>query len=344
MKKILLATTMLAATAGFAAAEVTLSGDARMGVINNHVTARDGNDDTAFTSRARVTFNLSGESDSGLSFGASFRADNASSASSGAAGSVFVSASGFTVSMGDVDGAAAAAVGQVAGVGMTGLGDHNELIYVANGGLGEIFNDNDAPLAARKGLTGDPSVLVQYTSGGMSLYGSVTNPGHSVKNGEVAIAEGDAYALGAAYTMDAYTFSLGYEDLSVTEIAGPGSLDITHVVLGTNATFGQISVSGRYAKGDVDANGVALADIAQSALSATYTMDAVSVTAFVSSKSIEDTAGANILSVDAMGVGASYDLGGGASFIGGISKLEVQAGAAAAEDDTAFDLGMSFSF
>jgi outer membrane protein OmpU len=337
MKKILLATTMLAATAGFAAAEVTLSGDARMGVINNFVTGVDGNDDTAFTSRARVTFNMSGESDSGLSFGASFRADNSNAASAGRAGSVFVSAGGFTVSMGDVDGAALAAVGQVAGVGMTGLGDNNELIYVANGGLDGIFGEGD-DITARAGLTSDPSVLVQYTAGDLSVYGSVTNPGYSVEG-----FEGDAYALGAAYTMDAYTFSVGYEDLSVTEIAGPGSMDITHVVLGTNATFGQVTVSGRYGSGDVDVNGVAIADIAQSALSATYAMDAVSLTAFVSSKSIEDAAGANVLSVDAMGVGASYDLGGGASFVGGVSKLEVQNGAAAAQDDTAFDLGMTFS-
>ncbi|MBC7677185.1 MAG: hypothetical protein H7173_14205, partial [Rhodoferax sp.] len=35
MKKILLATTLLAATTGFAAAEVTLSGDARMGILSN---------------------------------------------------------------------------------------------------------------------------------------------------------------------------------------------------------------------------------------------------------------------------------------------------------------------
>jgi outer membrane protein OmpU len=341
MKKILLATTMLVGTAGFAAADVTLSGDARMGVINNAVTGLDGNDDTAFTSRARVTFNMSGESDSGLSFGASFRADNANAASGGRAGSVFVSAGGFTVSMGDVDGAAQAAVGQVAGVGMTGLGDANEIIFVGAGGLdGDVA---DAVGFSGAALTSDPTALVSYTAGAVSLYGSVSNPGYSFTAGGDDF-EGDAYAVGAAYTMDAYTFSLGYEDLSVTEIAGPGSADITHLVLGTNATFGQISVSGRYGSGNVEVNGVDAADIAQSALSATYTMDAVSVTAFVSSKAIESPTGENVLSVDAMGIGASYDLGGGASFIGGISKQEVQRGDLAARDDTAFDLGMTFSF
>ncbi|MEY4872790.1 MAG: hypothetical protein RLZZ563_2120, partial [Pseudomonadota bacterium] len=62
MKKILLATTMLAATAGFAAAEVSLSGDARMGI-----TKVDGSD-AVLNHRARVKFSLSGETDNGLSF------------------------------------------------------------------------------------------------------------------------------------------------------------------------------------------------------------------------------------------------------------------------------------
>ena len=77
MKKVLLATTMLVAGASIAAAEVTVSGDARMGVVNNFA------GDTSFNSRARVAFALSAESESGLSFGASFRADNALGASSG---------------------------------------------------------------------------------------------------------------------------------------------------------------------------------------------------------------------------------------------------------------------
>ncbi|MEY4697508.1 MAG: hypothetical protein RIT14_1936, partial [Pseudomonadota bacterium] len=56
MKKILLATTILVGTAGFAAAEVALSGDARMGIVNNGT-------DTTFSSRARVSFTMSGETD-----------------------------------------------------------------------------------------------------------------------------------------------------------------------------------------------------------------------------------------------------------------------------------------
>ena len=54
MKKILLATSILAATTGYAAAEVAVSGNGRMGIVY------DGND-VQLSSRARVQFNLSGD-------------------------------------------------------------------------------------------------------------------------------------------------------------------------------------------------------------------------------------------------------------------------------------------
>ncbi|MEI2688029.1 MAG: porin [Cypionkella sp.] len=107
MKKILLATTILAASTGFASAEVALSGSAYMGLLNDF----GAGDDTIFISRARVEFTLSGETDGGLAFGASFRADNARngfglSANNGTAGSVYISGAFGKLSMGDVDGAA----------------------------------------------------------------------------------------------------------------------------------------------------------------------------------------------------------------------------------------------
>ena len=68
MKKVLFATSCLVAFAGAAAAEVAVSGDGRMGMVY------DG-DDMQFSSRARAKFTMTGESDSGLAFGAAFRVD-----------------------------------------------------------------------------------------------------------------------------------------------------------------------------------------------------------------------------------------------------------------------------
>ncbi|WP_439563477.1 porin, partial [Roseinatronobacter sp.] len=68
MKKLLLASTALVMSAGVASAQVALSGDARMGITYDN--SRDAK--LQFSSRARVTFTLSGETDTGMAFGASF--------------------------------------------------------------------------------------------------------------------------------------------------------------------------------------------------------------------------------------------------------------------------------
>lgn len=66
MKKILLATTMLVGTAGFAAAEVSFSGSAEMGVGNSV----DAGADFVSYSGATLDVTFSGTSDNGLEFGA----------------------------------------------------------------------------------------------------------------------------------------------------------------------------------------------------------------------------------------------------------------------------------
>ena len=83
-----------------------------------------------FSSRMRLLISMSFESDLGLTFGGSFRADNAADANDGLAGSVFVSGDFGKLAMGDVSSAAEAAVGNISGVGYTGLGDLNETFYL----------------------------------------------------------------------------------------------------------------------------------------------------------------------------------------------------------------------
>lgn len=342
MKKVLLATSALVMTTGFAAAEITISGDARMGLHNGFVLGT-GDDETGFTSRARVKFTLSGETDSGLAFGGSFRADNAGNAASGHAGSVYISGAFGKLSMGDVDGAATAAVGHIDGVGLTGLDDLNESTYFANGGLGDVTDLESLGEAAS--VTDDPTALYEYTTGGFGLYISATQPRYAFdSDGAGDMWEGDAYALGANYTVDAYKFSIGYESLDLNDLDSTDSVGVDQWVLGADATFGSFTVKARYGQGDVESGGVAAADFEQLGLSGTYSVDALSVTAYVQNKQYSFPTGANIEEIQAIGIGASYDLGGGASVVGGIAQLESQSFAAPSEDDTAFDLGLSFSF
>lgn len=296
MKKVLLASSILALSAGFASAEITLSGDARMGIVSDFaaggVTSGFVAGKSQFTSRARVKFTLSGETDGGLSFGASFRADNASSAASGDGGEVFISGAFGKLTMGDVDGAAQQAVGNVDGVGLTGLGDLNEATYIAAG---------DG--------TSDPTAAYEYSAGAFTGIITVTNP-----------AAGDsAYALGFKYSAGNYSASLGYED---------NQAGITHVIVGGTATFGAIAVKANYGQADAGAG-----SLSQYHLSATYTADALSVTAFYGDEKDFGALGNGV----AYGLGASYDLGGGAKVVGGYAKNDTTS-------DDSYDLGVSFSF
>ncbi len=143
MKKILLATTMFVAASAAAHAEVTLSGDARMGVTAG------GGADAAFSSRARVRFTAAVETDGGLSLGATFRAQDAAAASGGTAGAVSISGAFGTLSMGDEDSAANTVVGNVSGVGYTGLGDKNELGYLGGKSTNVLYTYTAGAVTAR---------------------------------------------------------------------------------------------------------------------------------------------------------------------------------------------------
>lgn len=340
MKKVLLATTVLAMSATVAAAEVSLSGDARMGVAYNSEAANE----VGFTSRARVTFNLSGESDNGLSFGASFRADTAAEASrrgyvetagaasrdvngmpSQAAGSVFVSGAFGKISMGDVDGAAEKVNGDVYGVGLTNLGDSNENTFLSN-----------ASAADRT------AVRYDYTTAGFTFALSADNPQndprtvggvYSTTNGHNT---GNAYSVGVAYAVDAYKFGLGYETRNIVSAAGGADLKLKQeqVIASAEGTFGDVSVKAVY--GDFDNASLDK----QYGLSAQYKVDALTVAGF---HRVEDIAGATTGKNKFTGIGASYDLGGGAAVVGGLVDVNRPAGAFLA-DETRADLGLSFKF
>ena len=183
MKKILLATSMLAATTGFAAAEVTTSGSARMGVVYDSLSG-----DTVFSSRVRVVFNMVGTTDGGLEFGASVRADQSGQGGTNNGDStVYVAANGFKLTMGDVGGAADALVGQTSGVG-----------YGPNDGLHEI------------GFIGTTktAVYAEYTTGALTF--GISSGQTTAVNSEVSVA--------VKYSTDAFSVALGYEDAGTRDM------------------------------------------------------------------------------------------------------------------------------
>jgi outer membrane protein OmpU len=329
-----------------------------MGIAYNNATATGaalaaGTRSTSFTSRARVQFNIAGESDSGLAYGGSFRADNAAGAAVGTAGSFFISGAGMRLTMGDTNGAAENAVRDLAGVGLTGLGDLNETTFLGN-------NANQRPTAR-----------FDYTIDSLTLSLSVSNPGVTNR----------VLSVGARYTMDGLTFGLGVEQATLTagtnaaatvcvDAAGAAQPPIaagtacpagqrtvvagtrvaaatgkqTHVVASVGYTmngitgtlvYGRLTTAAVTAAQNTPGTGVAIASTSanQYGLSVSATFDATNVTAF----GRRDFAGNRHI-----GIGAQYDLGGGAFIEGGIVNTNFSA--AAARNRTQADLGVRFQF
>ena len=314
MKKILLATSILAATTGYAAAEVAVSGTGRMGIVY------DGND-VQFSSRARVIFDLSAESDNGLSFGASFRADQAGGANGNTdmgAGTVWVSGGFGKLAMGDVVSAGEAALGDLSAVGYTGLGDFTDIPYI-NGDDGNDFDGTGA--------------LYSYSAGAIGFHVGVTD---GSDNDPTTVDADASYSIGASYGTDAYSVALAY-------LAGqPGNDQAEEIILGGSTTFGAAKVKAYYADFsdtlvDVNGDGVPDGEADKSfGLSVDYSMDATTLTAFVRRDEGTDLAAVD-RSFDTFGLGVAYDLGGGAALKAGVVDTDYN-------DDTIADLGITMSF
>lgn len=346
MKKVLFATTALvmSMTAGVAVAEVAVTGDARMGLIY------DGND-AQFSSRARVRFTLTGESDAGLSFGGSFRVDqqddSGGKASNGTAGSVWISGTYGKLEMGDTVSASEAAIGDLYEVGYTqgGFGyDVEEISYLTGDGA----NTDQGP-----------NILYSYTIDRFELYASAsdgsdsawpTTVGANADDADDAWSDDVAYSVAAKYNAETWWVGLGYAKHDEAD----------EISLGAGATFNNFTVKGVYVDysdrftvwldssdgnfapivGDLD-NGYMLDKTF--GLSADYAMDAVTIGGFWRRDEYKsdwiDAAGNDYddQEFDSFGIGAEYDLGGGATLAGGIIDTDYL-------DDTVADVGVRFTF
>ena len=335
MKKILLATTMLTATAGIASAEMSITGTARMGVVSDIVTSFDANGqsvhgydakgnaigaiEAAFSSRFRVEFTGSGTTDGGLTFGATARADNSPIgvsfdsqsqlvAGGGAtgnrwttAGTVYLAGSFGTLTMGDTGNAADDLVGQVAYVGYTSLNSWNEIGNLDRNltGVEYSYSMNGFTFALGSGQTFNPEASFLDGVGGLNS-----------TNGAALYDQNGFWAIGAKYATDVFSVALGYQTSNAGDI---------------------VSASGSYTAAGFTGI-VKIADDSRFsetlwALSAQYAMDGgIGLTAYYNhdqdgsplglGTAPDTTAGA------AYGFGASYDLGGGASVVGGIAQRD----------------------
>ena len=382
MKKILLASTALIASAGFAAAEVVVGGDGYFGAAlstydgDGFFETRNNEGSTyVFVYDLDIDFTATGTSDSGLTFGASVDLDDAASNTAskqtfltsasidpvtgqlvttsssaitglsnntqgplGYEGEIFVSGDFGTLTMGDVDGATEQVVGDLAGVGLTGLGDLNEMIYLVDG--------NAQP-------DGSPLALYEYTVEGLTL--------------GLGVTDDKSWNVGAGYETDMFSVGIGYEsvkDGAAVTIYQPGTFAPTvnsqgNVVLGSSGvgglaintpddahqtigqasvTFAGVTLKGAYGLIDLENAG----DMAQYGISASYGMDAITLTGFWRGTEFDfDNSNINDQTNNFFGLGLAYDLGGGLAIETGVAQADFEE---LKSNVVIADFGLSFNF
>ena len=131
MKRVILTTTSLVMAGGMAAAEVSISGFAEMGVSGSK-----GND-AKLHKDIDIGFDASGATDTGLSFGLSIDLDNTPGGSDAydAAGNVHLSGAFGTLTLGDTDGAFDKALSEVGSGGAIADDHTGHAGYDGNSGL-----------------------------------------------------------------------------------------------------------------------------------------------------------------------------------------------------------------
>ena len=339
MKSILFATTALVATAGIASAEVTLSGQAEMGIFNSgyDLANREENDDTQFFTDLDVTFTMTGEADNGLTFGATIDLDEAADYNNpgrferpGDQGgeNMFVSYGGATLTMGDTDGALDARVPEMALAGGS-LADDETIHLGFNHSDGFDFDTGGVGLSL-DGFGDGQIARFDYAYQGFtfSLSGEQVANGADVDDfGNTIWGLGVSWS-GAVSTVD-LTVGLGYQTLE-------DAADIT-TVAATAGFGGGFSAGLTYTKANVEEEFFA-DDIEHWGIGFGYEMNAVAVGLNYGEYDAGDSG-----ETSGFGLAASYDLGGGLEARLGYGYSDFDIGGIDDDYDT-WSLGLRMNF
>lgn len=355
MKKVLFATTALVASAGFAAADITFSGSAEMGIVGGGknapgVSAYEGNGNdstTEFNNDFTLTVVGSGQTDSGLSFGISidFSKSNDPDAGNGSddAGvefdneAVFISGDFGTLTLGEIDGAVDRRLIEVYNAtGQYSIGDEETVHAGFQGSYGDGAYDNQI-------------LRYDYTFGDFGFSASMElDDTDAVDNG---------YALALSYNTDmggvGLGFGLGYQYLETSGTGwAPGNLeDYTGLawIAGTEVDIIAATVSADFNNGftagleysnfDPDGpSGTNYGDIDHYSIGLGYSINALSLG--VSYGKYD----ADIGDADGYALTAAYDLGGGATIVAAYSDSDVDGVASNADDFDTYSLGIVMNF
>jgi outer membrane protein OmpU len=302
--------------AGRAAAVIDLASvDAIIAATNATTNAEvaKASDTTVGVNRVRISFAGSGTTDGGLTYGFSARADQSNTSNGG---SQYISGAFGKISMGDLEGGDEQLVGNLAGVGSSGTGSHQEFAYQSTDhNIGYSVSMAGISFAATTDLVrgADSTKTGSNTAYGVKWSGDMGGATIGVAYGKSKIGTVSEDSMSASVSMG----GLSITAVSHTNDNGPattGSAEVT----GAAGTAYKAAVADA-ANADTDTTG----------LSISYAMDAMSVTAFTRT---ESTSGA--ADKDYSGFGFTYNLGG----------ATLKAGFVDANDTSVMDFGVNFSF
>lgn len=319
MKKVLFATTALVAFAGAAAAEISISGTAEMGFADTNAPGSD----VVFHNSTTLNFSMTGETDTGLAFGATYRfdMDGTSDHNESPVGdneTVWISGAFGKLTLGDTDGGFDWAMQEAALAGGTLTDDETAHAgYNGNSGL--------------DGSHDDQVLRYEYAMGDFAAAISA-----ELRD---ATTEDNNYGLGLRYNTafggTSLSLGLGYQTGTVgakTALATPRSEgDVIGLSVGADFGNGFEAVVG-YSSFDLDAPG---ADFDHTYIGAAYTTGALTLAA---NYGIYDADNGN--EADGFALLANYDLGGGAVLQAGYGSGEINS----AGSSETYSLGMAFSF
>ena len=220
--------------------------------------------------------------------------------------------------MGDTVSAGEALFGDLPEIGFTDLGE-NDIPYLTGDNGGDVLGSTDN--------TG-PNMLYTYTTGAVSVAASMSDG----KAG--AVDDVQEYALAGSYNFGSFALGATYEAVDADAV-GKGTM----IGVAGTANFGDTAVKAFYGQGDDIADGAKVYGLGVESV-----FGATTVKGFYQVQDYSDLTNATAIALKGndkiayYGIGAEYDLGGGASVAGGIADNDM------AGTDAVYDLGMKFKF
>lgn len=341
MKKLLLASTVLAASSGVAFAEMSVTGSAEIGIFGGDVIdptdpAYGNSIETQFHTDVDVTFTGTGETDGGLAFGFSIDLDESDGNPSAAfdpntegGETIFISGNFGTLTWGDTDGALDWAMQEVNIVGGSIADDETAHAGFSGNSVMDGFGSNGGANSKDGQI-----VRYEYAFSQFEMAASVELDDTGVTDPTIGVGGRFNAALGGVDL----GIGIGYQ---VTG-NGPGNADSSALGLSVDGTFANgLSAAFNYTSFDtVFVNGVGVDS--HIGLGVGYSAGAISV-GF--NYGVWDVAAAGADDVTGWGLAAGYDLGGGAEILFGYGTGDLGNNAPPANNSaSSFSLGVAMSF